>query len=180
MKEKKYFKNKKNILLKLKLTFTKKMCDSLNYQKSKFTNGSFASKIVSSIMKEKCNRTRVLYAGPGLNGNTITLYRLAEVFKGKYYLEETTYDIDNKSISSSFSSVKSEHFNKIVDPQTMYHNISFESPEITSVVSYTRNVEENRNFTHMFFHDGRKMPSMFSCFTDMFLRRKLFSYMNKN
>ena len=153
------------------------MCD---YQKSKFTNDSFTSKIVSSVMKEKCSRTRVLYAGPGLSGNTISLYRLAEVFKGKYYLEETTYDIDNKSISSSFTSVKSEQFNKIIDPKTMFYNNNSVSQEITSVVSYTRNVEENRNFTHMLFQDERHMPSYLSYFTDMFLRRRLFSYMNKN
>ena len=156
------------------------MCDTLNPQKTKFTNCSFTSKIVSSVMKEKCNRTRVLYAGPGLTGNTITLYRLAEVFKGKYYLEETTYNIDHKSISSTFSSVKSEHFTKVIDPMIMYHNQNIESPEITSVVSYTRNLGENRNFTHMFFFDERKFPSMFTYFTDFFLKRKLFSYMNKN
>ena len=156
------------------------MSDTLNYQKSKFTNTSFTSKIVSSIMREKCKRTRVLYAGPGLSGNTITLYRLAEVYKGKYYLEETTYDIDNKSISSSFTSVKSEEFNKIIDPKTMIHRQNHESSEITSVISYTRSVGENRNFTHMLFQDERKFPSIFTYFTDYCLRRKLFSYMNKN
>ena len=153
------------------------MCD---YQKSKFSNVSFASKIVSSVMKEKCSRTRVLYAGPGLTGNTITLYRLAEVLKGKYYLEETTFDIDNKSISSSFTSVKNEQFTKIIESKEMYHTNYSQNPEITSLITYTRSIEENRNFTHMLFRDERKVPSFTTYFTDMCLRRRLFSYMNKN
>ena len=113
-------------------------------------------------------------------GNTITLFRLAELWKGKYYLEETTYNLDNRSISSTFTSVKSEHFEKIVDPMDNYNNIKFQGNEITSAVSYTREVGENRTYTHTLFHDGRKLPSFVTYFTDYFLRRRLFSYMNKN
>lgn len=156
------------------------MTDAINHQYSKFSTENFASQVSSSILKERSNRTRILYAGPGTNENTLVIYRLAEIFRGKYYLEETIYDVENKSINSNLSSINYHKFHKTFNPQEYHHAIKFESPEIIGVVSYTRCIGENKLFRHSLFVDDRKFKSLLSPVYDLFLKSKLFSYMNKN
>lgn len=156
------------------------MSENINHQHANISRGSITSKVTSSILKEKCNRTRVLYAGPGKQENTLTVYRLAEIFRGRYYLEETVYDVENKSINSTLSSVKYHKFHKKFNPEEYHHAIKFESPEITGVLSYTRTLGENKLFRHSLFVDERRFKSILAPFTDLFLRSRLFSYVNKN
>lgn len=70
------------------------MTDRINPQTVSISGATISSRVASSILKERCNRTRILYAGPGDSGNTLVVYRLAEMFRGRYYLEETVYDVE--------------------------------------------------------------------------------------
>lgn len=156
------------------------MTDAINPQNVSISGVSFISKVSSSILKEKCNRTRVLYAGPGQKDNTIAIYRLAEIFRGRYYLEETIYDVEKKSFSSHLSSVNLHKFHKKFNPDEFAHAVNYKSAEITGVVSFTKSIDDVSTFRHSMFLDERKFKSILSPFSDIFLRRKLLSYMKKN
>jgi hypothetical protein len=155
------------------------MTDAINHQTISISGSSFISRVSSSILKEKCNRTRILYAGQGSKDNTINVYRLAEIFRGRYYLEETIYDVEKKSFTSNLSSVNYHNFHKKFNPDEFAHAINYKSPEINAVVSFTRSID-GATFKQSMFIDERKFKSILSPFTDIFLKRKLFSYMNKN
>lgn len=156
------------------------MTEAINPQTVSISGASFISRVSSSILKERCNRTRILYAGPGFKENTLAVYRLAEMFRGRYYLEETIYDIEKKSFTSYLSSVNYHSFHKKFNPDEYAHATQFKSPEITAIVSYTRNIDDRSTFRHSMLLDERKFKSVFSPLFDIFLKRKLFSYMNKN
>jgi hypothetical protein len=156
------------------------MTDLVQPQKVNISRTSLSSRVASSIMKERCNRTRLLYAGPGHTDTTLVVYRLAEMFRGRYYLEETIYDVEKKSFKSYLSSLNHEKFHKVLDPVEFAHALQYKSPETTAIVTYTRELDNNSTFRHSLLHDDRKFKSMLSPLCDIFLRRKLFSYMNKN
>lgn len=78
------------------------------------------------------------------------------------------------------TSVNSQNFHKKFNPEEYAHAIKYKSPEITGVVSYTRAIDDGNTFRHSLFIDDRKFKSILSPICDIFLRRKLFSYMNKN
>ena len=95
-------------------------------------------------------------------------------------MEETVYDLEQKSIKSSLTSTNLQKFHKVIDAAEYANDLTYKSPEITALVTYTRNFDNNRNFRHSLYVDDRKFKSFITPITNSFLRRKLFSYMNKN
>ncbi len=156
------------------------MTDAIHPQTVSISGASFTSRVSSSILKERCNRTRILYAGPGFKDNTLIVYRLAEMFRGRYYLEETIYDVEKKSFTSHLTSVNYHSFHKKFNPDEYLHAITYKSLEINGVVSFTRSIDDVSTFRHSMLLDERKFKSVLSPISDIFLKRKLFSYMNKN
>lgn len=147
-----------------------------NTKKSRNIN----SIVTRSILK-KGNHSRVLYAGPSFdNIGTIKVCKVVELFRGKFFYEETVYNPLIKSVHSTLTSLNQEHFDKVVPAKDiLFQKRFYPNPQIVACTFYARKMENGEVFHNVILKDYRTNQGIFTPLFDFFHHMKIKSYMNK-
>lgn len=78
--------------------------------------------------------------------------------RGSYFLEETTFNPQAKSVHSVVCSLSKERFHKLVDPKKLIHESEYHpNPELITGVSYVRQLEDSSRIVANSFVDDNRM-----------------------
>jgi hypothetical protein len=99
-----------------------------------------------AILKEGTNRARILYAGPHpFMTNNMVVYKIIELIRGMYFLEETRFNSKTKSVQSTLTSINKEKFHMIEDAKDKMFDLEYHpDPGISAGTSYTRALDEKK------------------------------------
>jgi hypothetical protein len=116
----------------------------------KLKRKSFEKVLRKTITNEKGLRSRILYAGGHpREENLMVLYRIIEMYRGCYYLEETVFNSPNKSFHTTVTSLSKSYFHKIIDPKLKLHDLEFNpNPQIYAATSYVRKLKDYQKVFH--------------------------------
>ncbi len=142
---------------------------------------SYASIIRKAILNEGANRSRILYAGINpSNSNTIAIHKVIELFKGKYFFEETIFNPSAKSVHTTLTSISREKLHAIVPAKEKLHNLEFHpNPQIIAATSYSRELQNGKTFNNVLVKDFRSKKTLLSPICDMYTIWRLNKYLQK-
>ncbi len=131
-----------------------------------------------AIINEGPCRSRILYAGINpSNNNTMVVHKIVELFKGKYFFEETVFNPIVKSVHTTLTSIAREKFHTIVDPKEKLHDLEFHpNPQIIAATSYSRDLENGKSFNNILIKDCRPKSSFVF---DFYIRWRINRYLKK-
>lgn len=135
-------------------------------QSLKVRSKNIGSLVKKALLNENGKRSRILYAGPHpLEYNSMVVFRLVELLKGRYFLEETIVNSGLKSMTTNLTSLHHQEFHRIKTPGEIMHQRDFHpNPEIISAVSYTRELTYSKKvFNSIIIDDIRHKKSFFDC-----------------
>lgn len=147
-------------------------------ENSKLVWKSFDKIASNSVLKDNGTNARILYAGPK-SSDSIIIYRILELSRGRYVLEQTIINTNFRSVQTTLSTINKQHFERYVSVEEMTHQDEFNpNPMILSAVSYTRDLGNKRFFSSI-SNDMVGTKSIMRRICDYYLRWKMNSYLNK-
>jgi hypothetical protein len=147
-------------------------------EKSKIVWKSFDNIASNSILKDNGCNARIIYAGPK-SSESMVVYRILELSRGRYVLEQTVINTHFRSVQTTLSSLNHQHFDKYVSGAEIRHELQFKpNPKILSAVSYTRDLG-NRRFFSRITNDLAGDKSIMRRMCDYYLKWKMESYLNR-
>jgi hypothetical protein len=149
-------------------------------EKSQISWKNINKVVRKAIMNEGPNRTRILYAGINPEDiNTMVVKRVIELFRGKYFFEETIFNPAMQSVHTTISSIAREKFHTVIPATEKLHQIEFfPNPQIIAATSYTRPLGR-RVFHDSIIKDTRNNKNWLSPVCDMYVNWSLRRYLNK-
>lgn len=135
-----------------------------------------------AILNEGSNRTRILYAGPHpQTDNVIVMYRIIELLRGKYLLEETNFNTYAKSVHTTLTTINKEHFEKFTPPKQLLHEMQFHpDANIIAGTSYSRQLNDSRkSFFNNMIQDLSKTRGYMGTACDYYLKWRMRHFLNK-
>ncbi len=152
----------------------------VSYNNSKYKIRNLSNIVSNAIHREGSYRTRILYAGPHPEDDKlIALFRVVELLKGYYFLEETVFNPQLKSSTTTLSSLSKYQFHKVKTPGDLMHEIEFSpNPQIISGVSYSRYLNY-KSLQNILIADFRTNKSWLSSICDVYLHYRIKNYLNK-
>jgi hypothetical protein len=90
--------------------------------------------------------------------NLIAHYKLVELFRGKYFLEENLFNLNLNSVKSTLVSLDKSHFHKNVSAEKILFDRRFHpDPNIITGYSYIRQIKDtNKIFKNAFTVNHRE------------------------
>jgi hypothetical protein len=155
---------------------------AIENEKAKLTWKNIDNVVRKAVLKEGCNRTRILYSGiHPQEVDSLVVYRIVELLRGYYFLEETVFNVKVKSVSSSLTSLSKQNFHKIIKPEEKMHDMEFNpNAQIIAGVSYTRRLQTGtRTFHNSIITDYRSNRGWLSGICDYYLNFRIRNYLNK-
>ncbi len=103
--------------------------------------------VQKAILKEKGKNTRILYAGINPSDtNTMVVCKVVELFRGKYYYEETVFNPIIKSVHTTLAST-TEQFDKILKASEKYYEMKYKpNAQIKAATAYSRLLSDGKVF----------------------------------
>ena len=149
---------------------------------AKLSKNDIDSMVKRAIIKEKAVNARILYAGVNpSNHQTMIVRKIVELYRGKYFYEETVFNPVLKSIHSTISTCDHE-FHKIIPPQELLYQIRFKPKMfIITGTSYVRLLKDKPGYVfssnNISEFDSKK--SLYPNFRNYYLYLRLKNYLNK-
>lgn len=146
------------------------------------TSSSNINTIVrKAILKEGANRARILYAGVNpSNQDTMVVHKIVELFRGRYFFEETIVNPSVKSVHTTLTSISKEKLHAVVSAKDKMHDLQFyPNPQIVAATSYARELQSGKAFFNVLFKDFRNDKSFTSPICDMYTRWRINRYLQK-
>lgn len=149
------------------------MINEIANEKATFKWKSINS-LVSAAFKKRTDNTRVLYAGVNPKQyDTMVVIKVVELFRGRYFCQETVFNPKMKSIHSTLTSINSECFHKIIPAKEKLHNEKFfPNPQIVAGTSYAREFD-GKVFFNTILKDHRNNQGYLTPICDLFSNRKI-------
>jgi hypothetical protein len=128
-----------------------------------------------AILNDGANRTRILYAGVNpSNPSTIAVHKVIEIFRGKYFFEETIVNPSVKSIHTTLTSISKEKFYGIVPAKEKMHDLEFyPNPQIVAATSYARELQNGKGFFNVLYKDFRNNKTFTSPICDIYTKWRI-------
>jgi hypothetical protein len=154
------------------------MIDTVENEKVKLSLKSIDTAVSKSILKDNRYNSRILYAGPK-SSDSIVIYRLLEITRGRYALEQTVINTHFKSVQTTLASLNNEKFHKLTSAEEKLHQITYSGhPQILSAVSYARSIG-SRTFINVNVRDhGSDHRSYWRMLNDCYMKYRMKSYLN--
>jgi hypothetical protein len=152
---------------------------NISHEKVKLSHKSIDSIVSKSILKDSNYNSRILFAGPK-DQDTIVVFRLLELMKGRYALEQIVINTHFKSVQTTMATLNKETFHKYIEPEKLHHSLHY-SPNIQllTAISYARQIN-NRTFSNIVVRDhGSEIRSYWRLMSDCYLKYKMKRYLNK-
>ncbi len=139
----------------------------------------YNSIIRNAILNEGANRARILYAGVNpANPSTIVVHKVVELFRGKYFFEETIVNPLAKSVHTTVTSVSKEKLHTVIPAKEKLHDLEFyPNPQIIAATSYSRILESGKSFNNVLTKDYRTNKNFMSPIYDLYTRWRLNKYL---
>ncbi len=151
-------------------------------EKVKTSNSRDYNTIIrNTFLKEGANRARILYAGVNpANPSTMVVHKVVELFRGKYFFEETIVNPSAKSVHTTITSISQEKLHKVVPAKEKLHELEFyPNPQIIAATSYSRILENGKSFNNVLTKDFRTNKNFMSPICDLYTRWRLNNYLQK-
>jgi hypothetical protein len=150
----------------------------LESEKAKITYSNIYSHINSSVMKN-LNHSRILYAGVNPNDtNTMITCKVVELFRGRYFYEETIYNPEIGSIHTTLTTLNKESFDKIIPAKEKYYRLRFfPNPQIVAATSYARQLSSGSCFKDVIIKDYRNNQGWLTPVWDLWNMSKIRRYL---
>jgi hypothetical protein len=140
------------------------------------------NKIVNkAIVKEKASNARILYAGVNPNNsNTMIVCKVVELFRGKFFYEETIFNPRNKSVHTTISTCDKQ-FDRIIAPGKLYHQQTYQTQlQAVSATCYSRQMKDSPGsvFQSSTITDFNKKGFFWTSLREPFFYCRLGKYLN--
>lgn len=148
-------------------------------EKAYISRNNIESVVRKAIIKESGKNSRILYAGPNPdNPSTMVVCKVVELFRGKFFYEETIFNPSIKSVHVTLSSTN-EKFDEIVDAKQKLYEIRFKSQSnYLAATAYSRLLQGDKAFHNLIINDHRTQTWMGYLFNPLCYWR-IRSYLNK-
>ena len=134
------------------------------HNESAFIGSRNINSIVNrAIVKERGRNSRILYAGanPNLPG-TMVVCKVVELFRGKYFYEETVFNPHIKSVHTTLTSTN-ERLHEISNAEQKLFETRYKpNPQIVAATAYSRELDSGRVFHDTIIRDLRTNQGLFS------------------
>jgi len=153
----------------------------INKEKVKISHKNITKYVQNSIFN-KIHHSRILYAGINFdNIDTMIVCKVVELFRGKYYYQETVYNPAISSVHTTLTSLSKENFHGIVSAkEKAFNNRFYPNPQVLSATSYARGLGNNAGtFKNTIINDYRNNKGYLSPICDFWTYYRLQKYLNK-
>ena len=100
--------------------------------------------VKKAILKEKASNARILYAGINPeNPQTMVIRKVVELFKGKFFYEETVFNPVIKSVHTTLSTCDKQFDNIVSVDQKLYELKYRPNMDAVSATSYARELTDH-------------------------------------
>jgi hypothetical protein len=153
--------------------------DYVEKEKVKLSMKSMDTIVSRSILKDNRYNSRILYAGPRDN-ESIVIYRLVELVRGRYCLEQTVINTHFKSIQTTMAALNTQHFEKYTPPQKLLHQQTYHpDANLLSATSYARQITSRTFFNIAIRDNSSQNRSYWRIASDCYLKYKMKKYLNQ-
>jgi hypothetical protein len=148
-------------------------------EKAYISSNNIERVVRKAIIKESGKNSRILYAGPNpSNPSTMVVCKVVELFRGKYFYEETVFNPSIKSVHVTLSS-SNEKFDEIIDPKQKLYEMRYKpQTNYVAATSYSRLLQGNKAFHNVIINDHRNQTWMGYLLNPLYYWR-IRSYLNK-
>ncbi len=149
------------------------------YEKAYISGKNIDTIIQKAIMKDKGKNTRILYAGanPYVPG-TMVVCKVVELFRGKFFYEETVFNPTLKSVHTTLSKT-TEKFDEIIKASDRLYQMKYRpDSNFNAATLYSRQLSDGRVFHDTSIIDSSTKGYLSPLF-DFYYNWKIRSYLNK-
>ena len=133
-----------------------------------------------AIVKEGSRNSRILYAGVNPeNPATMVVCKVVELFRGKFFYEETVFNPTIKSVHVTLSSTN-EKFDEISNPEQKYFDMKYRpDPNVIAATSYNRLLSQSGKAFHNTIINDHRPQGYLNLLTNPIMYWRIRSYLNK-